>query len=78
MRRWLWISGVVIGGYLIVRAIVEFFVIDYGHPASYSDDWGGSSLVGVLAVHAGPGLIAAALMAWVLVRARRGRTRTRS
>jgi len=65
-------AGVVLGVYLILRAAVELFVIDYGDPASYRDDWGGPSLAGVLAVHCLPGIIAAVL----LVRAvRRRRTR---
>jgi hypothetical protein len=73
MRRVLWVLGLVLGGYLIVRAIVEIFVIDYGDPTSYRDDWGGPSLAGVLAVHSGPGVLAAALIVWAFVRARRGR-----
>jgi len=65
-------AGVVLGVYLILRAVVELLVIDYGDPASYRDDWGGPSLAGVLAVHCLPGIIAAVL----LVRAvRRRRTR---
>src|SRR6187402_300307 len=31
-------------------AIVEFVTIDYGDPSSYEDDWGGPTLIGVLAV----------------------------
>lgn len=73
MRRVLRVLGLVLGGYLIVRAIVEIFVIDYGDPTSYRDDWGGPSLAGVLAVHSGPGVLAAALIVWAFVRARRGR-----
>jgi len=73
MRRVLWVLGLVLGGYLIVRAVVEIFVIDYGDPTSYRDDWGGPSLAGVLAVHSGPGVLAAALIVWAFVRARRGR-----
>jgi hypothetical protein len=71
MRKVLWAIGLVLGGYLIVRAIVEFFVIDYANPASYAADWGGPSLVGVLAVHSGPGLLAGALLAWAMLRRRR-------
>ena len=66
-------AGVVLGVYLVLRAVVELFLIDYGDPASYRDDWGGPSLAGVLAVHCLPGIIAAVL----LVRAVR-RRRTRS
>jgi hypothetical protein len=65
LPRWrgriLWIIGLAIGGpvaiYLVVRGIAEFWLIDYGNPASYQHDWGGPSLVGVLAVHSGPGLL---------------------
>ena len=65
-------AGVVLGVYLILRAVVELLVIDYGDPAGYRDDWGGPSLAGVLAVHCLPGIAAAVL----LVRAvRRRRTR---
>jgi hypothetical protein len=53
-------SGAAVGGllaaYLVVRGIVEFFVINYSRPESYREDWGGPSLAGVLAVHSGPGL----------------------
>lgn len=73
MRRLGVIFGVLVGSYLIVRAIAEPFVIDMSDPASYRDDWGGPSLAGVLAVHMGPGLIAAALMGRALVFGRRSR-----
>jgi len=43
--------------FLVVRAIVEFFVLDYSRPETYRDLWGGPSLAGVLAVHSGPGLL---------------------
>lgn len=48
----------VLGFYLLVRGIAEFFVIDFHDPASYRNDWGGPSLVGVLAVHSLPGFVA--------------------
>lgn len=63
----------IVGLYFVGRAIAELLLIDYGNPASYQADWGGPSLLGVLAVHAGPGVIAAALMIGYLIR-RRGRT----
>jgi hypothetical protein len=62
----LWIFGF----YLIVRAIAEPFVIDVTDPATYRQDWGGPHLAGVLSVHCGPGVVAAALMVWVIVRRR--------
>jgi hypothetical protein len=73
----LWIIGI----YFVVRAIAEPFVIDLNDPATYRHDWGGPSLTGVLLVHCGLGLVAAALMAWRLtrrasVRLRRGTGRT--
>ena len=53
-------SGAAVGGllaaYLVVRGIVEFFVISYSRPQSYRENWGGPSLAGVLAVHSGPEL----------------------
>lgn len=62
---------VVIGGYLVVRAVAEPFVIDMSDPASYRNDWGGPSLTGVLAVHILLGLVAAAVMVVALARRRR-------
>jgi hypothetical protein len=63
----LWIVGL----YLVGRAVVEPFVIDPGDPATYHLDWGGPHLAGVLAVHCGPGIVAAALMVWWVTRRRR-------
>jgi len=73
MRKILLWLGFLLGTYLIVRAIVELFVIDMGDPASYELDWGGPSLAGVLLVHCGPGVVAAALMLWWLLRRTRNR-----
>jgi hypothetical protein len=62
----------VLGLYLFGRAIVEPFVIDLNDPATYSRDWGGPHLIGVLAVHCLPGLLAAALtVRWFIGRRRR-------
>lgn len=70
------VIGSVIGIYFIVRAVVELFVVDFGDPSSYGGAWGGPTLAGVLAVHCGPGLIAAVVMAYLLIRrARRSRRR---
>jgi hypothetical protein len=55
--------GLLLGFYLIVRAIIEPFVIDMHDPSTYHLDWGGPHLAGVLAVHCGPGLVSAALIA---------------
>ncbi|HJP96550.1 MAG TPA: hypothetical protein VJ843_04220 [Candidatus Saccharimonadales bacterium] len=58
------IFGYILGVYLIGRALVEPFIMDYGNPASYKDSWGGPTLVGVLAVHMLPGVIALVLIIW--------------
>jgi hypothetical protein len=63
-HRWRHIAvkaiGIPVGGlvalYAVGRAIAEFLMINYADPASYRNDWGGPSLAGVLAVHAGPGV----------------------
>ncbi|GAA1756137.1 hypothetical protein [Luedemannella helvata] len=64
MRKALVVLGWIVGLYLVARAVAEPFMIDFGDPATYRDDWGGPSLVGVLAVHMGPGIIAAAVLTW--------------
>lgn len=68
MRRVAVVAAFVLGLYLIVRAVVEVAIVDYGDPDSYRLDWGGPSLAGVLAVHSGPGVLAAVLMVWWLRR----------
>jgi hypothetical protein len=65
--------GLVLGLYLIVRAVAEPFVIDVSDPATYRNDWGGPSLLGVLLVHCGPGVVAAAAIAAALRRRRSSR-----
>jgi len=62
---------ILLGLYFVVRAVVELFVIDVNDPASYRNDWGGPSLVGVLAIHCGPGLLALIAFGIVLLRRRR-------
>ena len=64
MKKVLLGFGLVLGVYLIGRAIAEFFLIDFSDPASYRADWGGPSLAGVLAVHCGFGLVALMLIGW--------------
>jgi hypothetical protein len=73
MRKILWLSALILGLYLVGRAIAEPFVIDFSAPATYRDDWGGPSLAGVLAVHCGPGLVAAVWMITAAVRRHRSR-----
>ncbi len=68
MRAVLYTISSVLGGYLVVRAIVEPFVISLDDPATYANDWGGPSLFGVLAVHCGPGLVVLAIVVALLVR----------
>jgi hypothetical protein len=72
MRKVAIVAAWILGIYLIVRALVEPFVIDMTDPSTYRDDWGGPSLAGVLAVHMGPGVVSAVLIA---VRLRRRRAR---
>ena len=71
MRKVLAYLGLLLGGFLVARAIMEPFAIDMSDPSSYEKDWGGPSLAGVLAVHCGPGIVAAILIAVWLVRRRR-------
>ncbi len=70
MRKVLWGVGLIVAVYFIVRAVAEPFTIDMSDPATYRDDWGGPSLLGVLLVHCGPGLLAAAVLV-AMVRRRR-------
>jgi hypothetical protein len=71
MKRVAVALGIALGVYLVGRAIVELLTLDFGNPAAYRHDWGGPSLAGVLAVHCGPGLVAAVLLALAAVRRRR-------
>ena len=64
-----------VGTYFVVRAIVELVTIQYEDASSYEDDWGGPTLIGVLAVHCLPGVIALGLMLWGVHRRRRGSVR---
>lgn len=64
--------GLLLGLYLIVRAVAEPFVIDMTDPATYRLDWGGPSLAGVLLVHCGPGVVSSVLIGlWVRAQRRR-------
>jgi hypothetical protein len=60
---------IVVGTYLLGRAIAEPWVIDMIDPATYHNDWGGPHLIGVLAVHCGPGLLFAGWVGWRLHKA---------
>jgi hypothetical protein len=72
------ILGLVMGLYLIARAVAEPFVIDMSDPATYRDDWGGPSLAGVLAVHCGPGLLAVVIIVLRILRRRSPRSSTQA
>ena len=76
MRKAAVALGLALGLFLIVRAVAEPFVIDFSDPATYRNDWGGPSLFGVLLVHCGPGVVAAAAIATALIRRRSSRRRT--
>ena len=69
-RRAVIAVGLGLGLFFIVRAVAEPFVIDLSDPATYRSDWGGPSLLGVLPVHCGPGVVAAVAIAMVLTRRR--------
>ena len=69
--------AVVLGVYLMARAVAELFLVDMSDPAAYRDDWGGPWLLGVLAVHCGPGVLALALFVYVGLRYRRRRAHAR-
>ena len=65
LRKVVTAIAVILAVFLILRAIVELFVIDFSDPSSYSSDWGGPSLFGVLIVHCLPGVLAAiGLVVW--------------
>jgi len=67
LRACAWTVGFVLGAYFVGRGVAELIMVHYNDPASYRLDWGGPSLAGVLAVHAGPGLailVAAAVYLW--------------
>jgi hypothetical protein len=70
MRKFGMGLGALVASFFIFRAVAEPFVIDMTDPATYRDDWGGPHLAGVLAVHCGPGVLAAAVLTLVLFRRR--------
>ena len=72
MRRALrflgWVVLLLVGLFLVARAVVEVVSVDPGDPSTYRDDWGGPTYAGVLLVHAGPGLLVlgvTALLLWL-------------
>ncbi len=73
MRKFVAGLGVIVALFFILRAVVEPFAIDLTDPATYRNDWGGPHLAGVLAVHCGPGIVAAVVLVLALVRRRQAR-----
>lgn len=72
LRRVLTFALVLFGLFLVFRAVLELFVVDFDDPTDYAGDWGGPSLAGVLAVHMAPGIVSAVLLTvWVRRRWRR-------
>ena len=57
LKAVMFLLGGLIGLYAVGRGIAEFWTVDSSNPASYQHDWGGPSLIGVFAVHSGPGLL---------------------
>jgi hypothetical protein len=67
--------SVVAALFFIARAVAEPFVIDLTDASTYANDWGGPSLAGVLAVHCGPGVLAAMFLYGSVVRWHNSRKR---
>lgn len=61
-RQALVIATHAIAACVVVRALVEPFVLSTSG-AGYEHDWGGPTLLGVLAVHMGPGALALLVLA---------------
>ena len=70
MTKTLWILGTLAGLYFVARAVSWPFSVDPADPATYANDWGGPTLVGVAAVHCGPGVIAALVFLGAILRGR--------
>ena len=47
--------------FFVARGVVGLVRVDPADPGSYRQDWGGPTYVGVLLVHAGPGLLVVVL-----------------
>ncbi|MEP7019906.1 MAG: hypothetical protein ABI808_04595 [Pseudonocardiales bacterium] len=62
--RWLGIAVLtLLAVYLVARAVVEVVTVNPNRPETYRQDWGGPHYLGVLLVHAGPGLLVVTLTA---------------
>ncbi|BEL09781.1 hypothetical protein Q0Z83_079720 [Actinoplanes sichuanensis] len=75
MNLLLRVLSVVVALFFVARAVAEPFVIDVTDASTYANDWGGPSLAGVLAVHCGPGVLAAMFLYGSVVRWRNSRKR---
>ena len=53
----------VVALYLVGRAVVEVATVDPAHPETYRLSWGGPHYLGVVLVHAGPGVLVLVLAA---------------
>lgn len=51
------VLAAVLSVYLVIRGAVELATVDPADAASYRQDWGGPSYLGVMLVHVGPGLL---------------------
>jgi hypothetical protein len=72
--RWTGIGVLaVVAAFLVGRAVVEVVGVDPSDPPSYRDDWGGPTYLGVMAVHAGPGVVVLVLLVWWWLRTARAR-----
>ena len=69
-------TALLVGVFLVGRAIVELVTVDPNQPSTYRDDWGGPSYLGVILVHAGPGLLVLAVLV-LTIRRRHRRTQDR-
>jgi len=70
MKKTLWILGTLAGLYFVARAVSWPFSVDPSDPATYANDWGGPTLIGAAAVHCGPGVLAALVFLFAVVRGR--------
>lgn len=70
MKKVLWTFATLVGLYLMARAVAWPFSVDPSDPTTYQNDWGGPTLAGAVAVHCGPGIVAAAILIGVIIRGR--------
>lgn len=54
--------------FVVGRGVVEVVTLDPSDHASYRQSWGGPGYVGVLLVHAGPGLLILVVLSIAVVR----------